>query len=70
VSKTVMIDLMTRLSKDRKECQEFKADPDRAMADLDLSEEEKGLLKRAQREEIRKYLGDEGYYMEQQFCED
>lgn len=59
MSKQAMIDLMTRLAQDRKESQSFKENPDRAMAGLDLSEEEKEMLKRAQREEIQGYLGQE-----------
>jgi hypothetical protein len=59
VSKNVMIDLMTRLSEDAKESHEFKKNPDRLKADLDLTEQEKEMLKRAQREEIQDYLGGE-----------
>ena len=57
MSKQGIIDLMTRRSQDRQECLEFKADPDAGMAGLDLTDEEKALLKRGQQEEIRDYLG-------------
>lgn len=72
MSKQVMIDLMTRLSKDRKECHEFKENPDRAMAGLDLTEHEKELLRRGSRRELGDYLGPEIYYYEGggHFCDD
>lgn len=57
MSKDAMMDLMTRLSRDRKQSQEFRDDPDRIMAGLDLTEEEREMLKRGRREEIREYLG-------------
>ena len=59
MSRQAMIDLFTRLAQDRKESQKFQEDPDRVMNGLDLTDEEKNLLKRAQREEIREYLGQE-----------
>ena len=52
-----MIGLMTRLSEDCRESNEFKQDPDGVMAGLDLTAQEKELLKRAQSGEIRGYLG-------------
>lgn len=52
-----MIDLLNRLTQDRKESATFKQDPDRVMAGLDLTGEEKEMLRHGQREEIRKYLG-------------
>lgn len=57
MSKEAMNDLMTRLSNDRKESQEFRDDPERIMASLDLTEEEREMLKRGRREEIWEYLG-------------
>ena len=62
MSKEAMFDLLTRLSLDRKENQEFRDDPDPIMAGLDLSEDEKEMLKRGRREEIREYLGGELAY--------
>ena len=64
MSKQVMIDLMTRLSKDRKECHEFREDPDRFMVGLDLTEQEKELLRHVKRQEIQAYFGPETYYCE------
>lgn len=57
MSKEAMIDLLNRLNQDRKESATFKQDPDRVMAGLDLTAEEKEMLRHGRREEIRKYLG-------------
>jgi hypothetical protein len=55
-----VIDLMTRLSTDRKAAQDFKRNPEQAFAGLDLTELEKALLKRSEPGEIRSYFGDGG----------
>ena len=52
--------LMTRLSQDRWEAREFKKNPDRAMAGLDLTELERALLRRSDHGELRSYFGDDG----------
>jgi hypothetical protein len=57
---------MTRLSTDRKAAQDFKRNPERALAalaatpGLDLTEFERALLQRSERGELRSYFGDEG----------
>jgi len=57
MSQQAMIDLLTHLSNDHQESQEFKQDPDRAMAGLDLTGQERELLRSGNREGIQQHLG-------------
>ncbi len=60
MSKQAVYDLMTRLSQDRWETREFKRNPDRFLAELELTELERALLRRSDRVELRSYFGDDG----------
>ena len=63
MSTQTVIDLMTRLSTDRKAANDFKRNPERALAampGLDLTEFERALLARSERGELRSYFGNDG----------